>query len=220
MNTKTIICYFRMFRSYIRNNKILKIILFLVILLLFLSILFKINFPSDIEILYWVFSSVVQSLVALIALIGLVVVYRLGIISNQESLILDKKSKNLESLLSMRGDTIPVWSSLKSEQKFKEIEESISDKQTWAREINEIQVIYSKLNILRKNKDELRKFFITTSIFISSVVVLQLFLLMLTNFIIYEHIGLPTLVLTFALVVYSLYRSVRAISVSLRDCQL
>jgi len=220
MNIETIIYYCQMFLGYIRKNKISKITALLIFLIFSFSFLFKINFPSDIEILYWIFSSVVQSLIALIALVGLVVVYRLGIISNQESLILNNKSRALESLLNIRGDTIPVWSPLKSEEKFKEIEGSISDKEHWSKEISEIQVIYSKLNILRRNKDELRKFFITTSILISCVVVWHLFLLIFTGFIIHEHFGLPILFLTIVLVIYALYRSMQAISVSLRDCQL
>lgn len=220
MKIETFIDYFKTFLGYIRDKKIPKIIFFLIIFTLFLSIFLKVIFPSDIEILYWIFSSVVQSLVALIALVGLVVVYRLGINSNQESLILNNKSRKLEELLTIRGDIVPIWSSEKSEQKLKEIEGSISDKTRYREEINELGGICLKLNKLRKNKDDSRKFFITTSIFISCVIVWHLFLLMFADFILYKYLGLPTLLLTIVLVIYSLYRSGQAISISLRDCQL
>jgi len=184
------------------------------VILVGISICYRIKIPQD--TLYWIFSSLVQSLAALVALLGVVVIFKLQTISNREDRILEEMSQNYSPLAYFVGVT--------AVQEITSIEElllkvnKITDNNTGEQgdyHINVLRTIKNKLEHFREIKLFIHDFMIKFSVYTFAVIILNLIFLSISHLIYQYNLGLPVIFSVIILTAYSLFLVIKGMSESL-----
>ena len=197
-----------------RRKQFFTLMCIVFIVLIGVSIYYQIKIPQD--ALYWIFSSLVQSLAALVALLGVVIIFKLQTINNREDRILEEMSKSHSSFIYFVGVT--------AVQEITSIEElllkisKITDNNTGEQgdyHINVLKTIKNKLEHFREIKLLMHNFMIKFSVYTFAVIVLNLIFLSTSHLIYQYNFGLPIIFLVIILTSYSLFLVVKGMSESL-----
>ncbi len=178
----------------------------LIIILIALSIYFKIEIPQ--ETLYWVFSSIVQALLAFVALFGVVAVFKLQNIHTNEERLIEELNKG-KSLLAILGG---VLSAISAEELLNNIKRAIGDKDERAISgdiYKQLWIAKERLETYRWATGFVREFMLKFIIYTFGVVILSLIFLATSHFIFQYNLGLPAIFLIILLTVYSLFLAIK-----------
>lgn len=184
------------------------------IILVGVSIYYQIKIPQD--TLYWIFSSLVQSLAALVALLGVVIIFKLQTISNREDRVLEEMSQNYSSLAYFVGVT--------AVQEITSIEElllkvnKITDNNTGEQgdyHINVLRTIKNKIEHFREVKLFIHNFMIKFSVYTFAIIILNLVFLSVSHLIYQYNLELPIIFLVIIFTSYSLFLVIKGMSESL-----
>jgi len=176
------------------------------ILLIPISFFLKVIIPRD--TLYWVFSSIVQALLAFVALFGIMVVFKLQNIHVNEERLIEGLNKGNSALAMLGGDisATSIQELLKNIKKFvgeddrSAISGSHYKKLKAARELIESYL---------REKIFIREFMLKFIIYTSGVVVLALIFLAISHVLYQYNVGLPAMFLIIILTVYSLFLAIK-----------
>ena len=187
-------------------------IIFLIII--FLSLYFKKSNSS--ENLYWIFSSTVQSLVALVSFFGVLVIFKYQNISSYEEQILDKLQEGNGSPLAVLGgrlDAINISELIKNiknvigNEKNSEMNEGLHG--------NRLRKLLDNLRSKGRLKKYLYEFVIKFSVYTFGIVILNLILMVLTPYIVRCYLGFPISFLSIFLTGYALFMAIKIIAETL-----
>lgn len=188
-----------------RHKQFFVLFLLVFVTLIVLSYCFRINASSD--VLYWTLSSVIQSLLALTALMVVGSIFKLQILHSREEKITDEVQRNPDFIY----HTGRLNEALSSSDILEEMGK-IRNKGTKVRSLEEIR---SKLEGVLRSKESTKSFTIKFAIYNSFVVGLSLIFLVLTPLIANYHLGVPSLYLIVLLFIYSLFLVIKGITASL-----
>ena len=183
----------------------------LLIIFLFLGYLsYRLKIVLDIETLYWVFSSLVQALLALVALMGVVSIFKLQNLHSNESRILDESHDTMGGYFAMLNDKYSTIETLKSA-----IEAYISINQSKSNSL--IIAMQQRIDVLILSKKLVADYAIRYTAYTFAVVLIALLFLIFSPQISAFYIGVISLYLIFILVSYSLFLAAKGFSYSIRD---
>lgn len=164
----------------------------------------------DSETLYWVFSSLVQALLALVALMGVVSVFKLQNLHSHEQRVLDETNdpgRGYFTLLNNRYSTIHALKAA--------IESYLSSHQIG--ETHLISTMNKRIDDLLLSKRLVANYAIKYTVYTFAVALLSLLFLILTKQISELYLGLNALYLSFILSSYSLFLATKGVAYSIRD---
>src|SRR3989344_6728603 len=197
-----------------KRNQFFILMCIIFVILTSVSIYYQIKIPQD--ALYWIFSSLVQSLAALVALLGVMVIFKLQTISNKEDKILEEMSQNYSSLAYLIGVTAvqEITSIEELLLKINKITDQNVNEQSDFR-INILRTIKNKLKHFREIKIFIHNFMIKFSIYTFAVIILNLIFLFISHLIYQYNLGLPIIFSIIILASYSLFLVIKGTSESL-----
>lgn len=190
------------------KKKPLYIGLLIIFILLFLISYYK-KIIVDKNTLYWVFSSLVQALLALVALMGVVSIFKLQNLYNEENRILDESNnRNLGyfTLLNNGYSTIEDFNSA--------IDKHLSERKL--EKTHFMVIMHNRIKNLMLSKKLVTNYAIKYTIFTFTVALLALFFLMIVSQISTFYLGINSLYLMFILTGYSLFLAVKGFVYSIK----
>jgi len=145
------------------------------------------------QTLYWFFSTVAQSLVALVALYGVVVVFKLQVISSQISEFL--QTGRLKELLKVKSAS---WSITSTSQRIEDIKDTLKvEKEPTRRE--ELISAKKELEGWQKSRGNIKKSMLYFSGYTLLVVSISLIFLSISELIFKSNLAVPSLLLVLLL---------------------
>jgi hypothetical protein len=182
------------------------------IIISIISFYFKINTSED--TLYWFFSSIVQSLMALVAFLGVVTIFKLQVINNSEERISNDERLRVD-INFFKNEISPIGSVEELTAILNEIT-SKGNYGSWsAGPLKRIEETQEKISRFHSHKDFLKSYLVKFGIYTLMIVVLSLICLPLTPTISQYNIGLPILYFIIILTMYSLFLTIKGLSDSL-----
>lgn len=176
---------------------------------IFLEFYYKILIPQ--EILYWVFSSIVQALVALVALLGVVAVFKLQVLHDQGRRIIDaalSPTPFTYLYASLCNQTITSIEELSWE--INRILKDGEDREPRVKELKE------RIDNLFLSKNLITDLAIKFSVYTFAVAIIAL-LLLISSSLLYEYfLGLPILFLIFILTAYSFFLAIKGVAAAIQ----
>ncbi len=185
-------------------------LLYALVVIFFVSILvistcFKLS--VSIDTLYWVFSSLVQALLALVALMGVVSVFKLqSLKSSEDQFLMIARESTYTYYIGAPPSTIELLLS--------KIEPVISSNNL--DKSNHLHILRDNIMEVRSSKELVVNYATKYAIFTFLVVLLSLLFLMCTTYISRFYLGVPSLYLMFVLTAYSLFLAMKGFSGSIR----
>lgn len=181
-------------------------IILIFLLLIPISIHFKVNIPRD--TLYWVFSSIVQALLAFVALFGVMAIFKLQSIHINEERLIEGLNKGNSALAILGGDL----SATSTQELLENIKKIIGEDDKSAISGSNYKKLKGARELIEayaREKVFIREFMLKFIIYTSSVVVLALIFLA-TSYILYQYnMGLPAVFLIIILTIYSLFLAIK-----------
>jgi len=188
------------------RKKYLYIFLVIIFILLsVISIIYKINIPID--TLYWVFSSLVQALLALVALMGVVSIFKLQSLKSSEDQFLMMSREHTYTYYT--GAPSPTIKLL-----LEKIESIIKSGNISAS--NHLSILRDNIKDIENSKKIVTDYAIQYTIYTFFVVLLSLLFLIFTAQIYLLYMGIPLLFLIFILSSYSLFLVAKGFSYSIK----
>lgn len=178
-------------------------IFFLVVFIVLIPITHRLEITVEAETLYWVFSSLVQALLALVALMGVVTIFKLQNL-NESKKMLAQEIFDSKWMALTYGKYTPIEILLLAIDKF-----IANNATSGAHRINALKQLLED-NLLARNLviDYARKF----SIYTFAIVLLSLIFLMFTQQISDLYAGVNTLFAMFVFTSYSLFLAAKGFS--------
>lgn len=186
--------------------------LYVGLILLFIIInIFSCQFKIivDIETLYWVFSSLLQALLALVALMGVVSIFKLQNLQSNESRILDEVNNPMNGYFSLLNNRYSTIESLHSA-----IGEFLSKSKR--EETHIIVVMQYRIDDLLSSKMLVTDYAVKYTIFTFTIALVALLFLMLVSQISFLYLGVNSLYLMFILTSYSLFFAAKGFIYSIK----
>ena len=161
-----------------------------------------------------VFSSLVQSLISLAALLGVMVIFKLQIINNKEERLLSDYTTQ-QDILYFTSDTKPLSSTEEFILTIKSLTKNEDYKKVGERKIERLSKIGDELEQLEQNKSFIHDFILKFTVYEFAVVMLITILLATNDYIYEKYVGVPSLFLVIILTAYSLFLVVKGSAESL-----
>ncbi len=192
------------FTGRCRKNILYTTSLIIFILIFFLSVRFK--FTIDKETLYWVFSSIVQALLALVALMGVVSIFKLQNLNIEQDRII-KEAKNPQYTIFLNNEYSTI------EKLMLAFDRYISTCKSKGTEITTYMLdIKKEIDSLLLSKRLTIDYAIKYTVYTFTVVIISLLPLMLVDQIYLLYLGYSFFYLIFLLTSYSLFLATKGFS--------
>ena len=180
------------------------VVIFFVFLLL-ISYIQKINVPVD--TLYWVFSSLVQALLALVALMGVASIFKLqSLKSSEDQFLMIARESTYTYYIGVPPPTIELL--------IEKIEPIITSNNL--NKSSHIFVLRENIRDIKVSKELVTSYAIEYTVYTFFVALLSLLFLIFAPTISLLYIGIPTLYLIFVLATFSLFLATKGFSYSIR----
>ena len=173
----------------------------------YIGFYYKIVITQD--TLYWVFSSIVQSLVALVALFGVVAIFKLQILYNRERQIIESTfSPNMFLYPELAGKTITSIEELSLEIN-KILKAGVSEE-------SRVKKFKERIDNLFLSKNLIIDFTIKFSVYTFTIVIFALLFLMSAPLISEYFLGLPILFTVLISIAHLLFLVIKGIAASIK----
>lgn len=184
----------------------------LLIIFLFLGYLsYRLKIIVNTETLYWVFSSLVQALLALVALMGVVSVFKLQNLHSDESRIIDESNDPMRGYFALLNNRYPTIETLNLA-----IETYISNHKK--ENINSIIIaMQQRIDYLLLSKKLVTDYATKYAVYTFAVALVALLFLFFSPQISTFYLGIISLYFMFILVSYSLFLATKGFAYSIRD---
>lgn len=157
-------------------------IFYIFVLFLFgivLFVVYRYQIAINPETLFWVFSSIVQSLVALIAFIGVVVIFKYQNILMREDRLMEEMNKPDSALAGLGGEL----DSISGQELIAKINKHVfDDPSKEGFRAKKLRQVRDELNSIEFIRNFLRENLVKFSVYILATILLNLFLLIFTPF--------------------------------------
>jgi len=193
------------------KRRLFYLILFLILLIILnLKLVFS---PIEIKFdtLFWFFGSVVQSLVALVALIAVVVIFKYQNMTTREDRLLEELNKGTSDLAIIGGDITAI----SSEELLKNITDRVSEKPNDddGFRITKLRRVQKELNTNIFLRSFLANYMIRFTVYTFFVVMVNLFALAITQFLVsHSTLAIISLYISFFFVANSLRLAIKIIA--------
>ncbi len=182
----------------------------LLILFLILGYLsYRLKIIVNTETLYWVFSSLVQALLALVALMGVVSVFKLQNLHGDEGRILDESNDPMRAYFTLLNNRYSTIETLKLA-----IDTYVSNHEL---KNNLIAAIQQRVDNLLLSRKLVVNYAVKYAVYTFAVATVALLFLIFSPQISAFYLGIISLYLMFILVSYSLFLATKGFAYSIRD---
>ena len=171
------------------------------------------------DTLYWIFSSIIQCIVPLVALMGVLIIFKYQSISSYEERVFEKLQEgNMNSPLAALGgklDAINIPELLENIEKIigKEKKQEQENEGVYGNKLRNVQ---HNLKTNEWIKEYMHNFAIKFSVYSFAIVLLCLIFLVFTPLISANYLGLPLLFLAIYFTSYDLFLVIKVLVATLR----
>lgn len=168
------------------------------------------------ETLYWIFSTIIQSLVALVALMGIFIIFQLQSISSYEERVFQKLQEGNETPLARLGitrDAVDITGLLENIKR--RLGEDAEEGEGPI--VGQVRKVQDKLKMNKWLREHLYNFAIKFGVYIFTVVLLCLFFLSFTPLISQYYLGLPAAFLIIFLSGYGFFLTIKGLASALHE---